>query len=514
MKQQLEPLIIPRDQHSVSRRDISPNVLKTLQHLNRNGFTAYIVGGGIRDLLLGHKPKDLDLVTSATPNQVKKLFRNCRLIGRRFRLAHLHFRDEIIELATFRCAPEDVEAEAAATPESPAFTELAFGPMPPGAPVPAAPPPRPADSGRAFDGSRHVGMIRSEEGMILRDNLWGTPAQDAWRRDFTLNALFYNLQDFSLIDYVGGLADIRAKVIRSIGDPLQRFVEDPVRMIRAVRFAAKLGFTIEPETYAAILERRDDINKASSDRMYEEIFKLFLLGSARPTYLLLRETGLFERVFPVAAGHMAAEGPDSQHGRWLAACDWIDERIRAGRAVAPAMMYALLFGPLIGPAEGEVEPGTTSKEHLLDFVTTLAPSVKIPRSVAMDIRHILDNQWRFKKTRPAPARRFLRMPSFPMAWDYWKFQLSLAGDNPELEAWWDGLRQGHTVEEPPAGRRERLAPAGEAAPNGDRTGERRRRRRRGGRRRRRGGPGESGPSGAPETPPSAPPQESTYPYEI
>ena len=184
------------------------------------------------------------------------------------------------------------------------------------------------------------------------------------------------------------------------------------------------------------------------------------------------------------------------------------------------MMYALLFGPLIGPAEGEVEPGTTSKEHLLDFVTTLAPSVKIPRSVAMDIRHILDNQWRFKKTRPAPARRFLRMPSFPMAWDYWKFQLSLSGGNPELEAWWDGLLEGQPVEDlQPAVRRARPAVAAEAAP-GDTPGEapaggRRRRRHRGGRRRRRGGPGETGPSGAPETPPSeAPPRESTYPYEI
>lgn len=498
MKQQLEPLIIPRDQHSVSRRDISPNVLKALQHLNRNGFIAYIVGGGIRDLLLGHVPKDLDLVTSATPNQVKKLFRNCRLIGRRFRLAHLHFHDEIIELATFRCAPED----APPAPEEPAA--MAFGPAPAPGPAPEARPP---------EGGRHVGVVRSEEGMILRDNLWGTPAQDAWRRDFTLNALFYNLQDFSIIDYVGGLADIRAKVVRSIGDPRQRFVEDPVRMIRAVRFAAKLGFTIEPETYAAILERRDDINKASSDRMYEEIFKLFLLGSARPTYLLLRETGLFERVFPVAAGHTAAEGPGTMHARWLAACDWIDARIRAGRPVAPAMMYALLFGPLIRAVEGEDEPGVSSKEHLLDFVTTLAPSVKIPRSVAMDIRHILDNQWRFKKTRPSSARRFLRMPSFPMAWDYWKFQLSLNGGNPELEAWWDELLQGHPVEEPPADRRERQAGGGEGAPAEGRTGKRRRRRR-GGRRRRRGGQGEADPSGASGTPPSAPPRESTYPYEI
>ncbi len=511
MKQQLEPLIIPRDQHNVSRRDISPNVLKTLQHLNRHGFIAYIVGGGIRDLLLGHTPKDLDLVTSATPNQVKKLFRNCRLIGRRFRLAHLHFHDEIIEVATFRAAPEDVDAEADAAAGPPTFPELAFGPMPAAAPAPAAPPPQPPDSGRAFDGSRHAGMIRSEEGMILRDNLWGTPAQDAWRRDFTLNALFYNLQDFSLIDYVGGLADIRAKVVRSIGDPLQRFVEDPVRMIRAVRFAAKLGFTIEPETYAAILERRDDINKASSDRMYEEIFKLFLLGAARPTYLLLRETGLFERVFPVAAGQTVAEGPGTMHARWLAACDWIDGRIRAGRPVAPAMMYALLFGPLIRAVEGEDEPGVSSKEHLLDFVTTLAPSVKIPRAVAMDIRHILDNQWRFKKTRPSSARRFLRMPAFPMAWDYWKFQLALNGGNPELEAWWDGLLQGQPVEDlQPAGRRERRAPAGEGAPGEGRTGGRRRRRRRGGRRRRRGGSGEPGASASPPSPPP----ESTYPYEI
>jgi poly(A) polymerase len=520
MKQQLEPLIIPRDQHNVSRKDISPNVLKILQHLNRHGFIAYIVGGGIRDLLLGHKPKDLDVVTSATPNQVKKLFRNCRLIGRRFRLAHLHFRDEIIEVATFRSAPEDMETAAAQPEEAAPRGEMAFGPVTPV--VPETPGRTAADAsppggGRRFDSARHMGLVRSDEGMILRDNLWGTPAQDAWRRDFTLNALFYNLQDFSLIDYVGGLADIRAGVVRSIGDPSQRFVEDPVRMVRAVRFAAKLDFAIAPETWDALLARRNDILKASSDRMYEEILKLFLLGSARPTYLLLRETGLFERIFPVAAGHLQSEGAESLHRRWLAVCDWIDARIKAGRPVAPAMMYALLFGPLIGPAEGEVAPGATSKEHLLDFVTTLAPSVKIPRVVAMDIRHALDNQWRFKKTRPAAARRFLRMPAFPLAWEYWQFQLSLEGGDPELTAWWEKLRQGEPVEAVVSGK----GKAGVEVREGSR-----RRRRRGGRRRRRPG-GTNGAPDAPREPASAgtapftgdeddafAPPESTYPYEI
>ncbi len=203
-----QPLrIVSRDEHSISRANISENALKVLYRLNKAGYEAYLVGGGVRDLLLGREPKDFDVATDASPEEVRKLFRNCRLIGRRFRLAHVHFGREIIEVATFRAAHE---------PES--------------------------------DGAV------SENGMLLRDNVYGTLEEDAWRRDFTVNALYYNIRDFSVVDYTGGMADLQAGRLRIIGDPHERFREDPVRMLRAVRFAAKLGFRIDPESEAAIRE--------------------------------------------------------------------------------------------------------------------------------------------------------------------------------------------------------------------------------------------------------------------
>ena len=229
-----QPVIIPRTEHPISRKWISPNAVRVLYRLKESGHVAYLVGGGVRDLILGREPKDFDIATDASPNEVKKIFRNCRLIGRRFRLAHIHFHDEIIEVATFRSnisdepdAPAAPETVVAPEPTAPLAGEAAAPPSP-GAPAAARPrPPR---------------MLKTEDGMILRDNVFGTPEQDAIRRDFTVNALFYSIADYSVIDYVSGMADLRKGLIRIIGDPVVRFTEDPVRMVRAVRFAALLGF--------------------------------------------------------------------------------------------------------------------------------------------------------------------------------------------------------------------------------------------------------------------------------
>jgi poly(A) polymerase len=232
--------------------------------LKERGDLAYLVGGGVRDLLLGREPKDFDIATDATPRDIKKIFKNCRLIGRRFRLAHIHFHDEIIEVATFRSPTADEpEAETAVetalppVPTAPESTAPEEQTAEPAAPAPEAPhrprPPR---------------MLKTEEGMILRDNVFGTPEQDALRRDFTVNALFYNIADFSVIDYVDGMEDLRRGLIRIIGDPVVRFTEDPVRMVRAVRFAATLGFKIEENTERSLLELRDRIALASPARMY------------------------------------------------------------------------------------------------------------------------------------------------------------------------------------------------------------------------------------------------------
>jgi poly(A) polymerase len=447
-----EPLIIPRSEHPISRQNISLNVLKVLAHLRRNGHTAYIVGGGVRDLLLGRRPKDMDVVTDATPARLKKIFRNCRLVGRRFRLAHVHFRDEIVEVATFRSPVDDADE---ATAEAHAGAEE----LPP----------------------RLAGIVKSEDGQILRDNVFGTPEQDARRRDFTLNALFYNIDDFSIIDYVGGYRDIRDRRIRSIGDPGQRFIEDPVRMIRAVRFAAALGFTLDEATRAALLEQRGLIVKASSERMFEEVRKLLLLGAARPTFEMLHATGLFTLIFPVAQGAL----PPGEGGWYFEhlrrVLDWVDARVAESEPVDLALLFALMFGPLIdrraGELQGDASMGavTAYKQTVGEFVAEMAPSVRIPNLVGLGIREILSQQWRFQRQEGRRATRFVRMPVFPFAWTYFQLSHGSTGRDPELVAWWESFLQG----KPQPG----AAPAEGPSP-----GRRRRRRRRGRRRSGEGAP--------------------------
>ena len=260
----MEPLIIPRTEHGISRKQISPNALRTLYRLHDNGFIAYLVGGCVRDLLMERIPKDFDIATNATPSQIKRLFRNCRLIGRRFRLAHLHFQDEILEVSTFRAAVPSDER----------------------------------DMGETGHGNQTPRHLKDEDGMVLRDNVFGTPEEDALRRDFTINALAYNIADFSVIDYSTGLSDLQQRLIRPIGDPYVRFTEDPVRMLRAVRFAASHNFVIEPATWEIICQLSSTISRVTPARLYEEIQKLFLLGSARPVFTHLDTSGLLAALFP------------------------------------------------------------------------------------------------------------------------------------------------------------------------------------------------------------------------
>jgi len=251
--QPLLPKIVKRSAHNISRTMISPNALRIMYRLRDNGFRACLVGGSVRDLLIGRAPKDFDIVTDATPEQIRRLFRNCRLIGRRFRLAHIHFRDEIIEVATFRASGEEPEPEEFATDEEERVPE--------------------------DDRDRHHGrLLKSEGGMLLRDNLFGSPEEDAWRRDFTVNALSYSIADFSVIDYVGGLEDLERRVIRTIGDPWDRFTEDPVRMIRAVRLSAQLGFDIDKISWKALIEMSVGITNSSPARLFDELLKTFLSG--------------------------------------------------------------------------------------------------------------------------------------------------------------------------------------------------------------------------------------------
>src|SRR5436190_1274673 len=271
MRGVVEPRIVPREEHSVSRRDIDPDALKVLYRLRQYDHVAYLVGGSVRDLLLGRRPKDFDIGTSAHPYQVKKLFRNCWLIGRRFRLANVKFGAKVIEVATFR--------RQVATGE-----EVVEDGVP--APDPTTP---------------------EGELLVHHDNTFGTPEEDAFRRDFTINALAYDIATFSIIDFTGGLDDLRAGIVRSIGDPDVRLNEDPVRMIRAIAIAARLDFTIEPTLLQSIRRHRHEIAKSSQPRLLEEYYKILRAGSAEKAFRQLAEVGLVEPIS--AALHRGARHP-------------------------------------------------------------------------------------------------------------------------------------------------------------------------------------------------------------
>jgi poly(A) polymerase len=271
-------LVIPRSEHSISRAAISPNALKVLYRLKEAGYQGFLVGGAVRDLLLGLRPKDFDVATNALPEEVRRLFRNCRLIGRRFRLAHVFFGNEIIEVATFRAtaAPEREDAE-----DPDADPEVAGeGAGEAGADETVAEFSPPSDSEhRAFD----------PRGRILRDNLYGTIEEDVWRRDFAANGLYYNIEDFSIWDFVDGVNDIKARRLKLIGDPETRYREDPVRMLRAVRFAAKLDFSIEPATERPIRQLAYLLDGVPPARLFDEVLKLFLSGFGEKAYRLLQQ---------------------------------------------------------------------------------------------------------------------------------------------------------------------------------------------------------------------------------
>jgi poly(A) polymerase len=259
-----EPVIVPRTGHAVSRKQIDPDALKVLYRLNQNNYVAYLVGGSVRDLLLGRRPKDFDIGTSAHPYQVKKLFRNCWIIGRRFRLAHVRFGTKAIEVATFR---RQLTAAELSAPEEPG-----------------------------------EGIVVDELGdvdrMLHRDNTFGTPEEDAFRRDFTINALFYDIATFSIIDYAGGLRDLAARVVRCIGDPAERFQEDPVRMLRAVSMASRLDFSVDPPIDAAIAAHRGELARSAPARLIEEIYKLLRAGASEKAFRMLAERRLLEPVAP------------------------------------------------------------------------------------------------------------------------------------------------------------------------------------------------------------------------
>ena len=368
-----EPVIVPRSEHPISRRDIDPDALKVLYRLQQFKYTAYLVGGSVRDLLLQRRPKDFDVGTDAHPYQIKKLFRNCWIIGRRFRLAHVRFGPKAIEVATFRRhvlpGTENEPATEAAEDVEPAA---------------------PADL------------------LIRHDNTFGTPEEDAFRRDFTINALFYDIATFSIIDYVGGLDDLRAGIIRSIGEPAQRFQEDPVRMFRAVAFAARLGFELDRPVAEAIRSQGHLITTAAPARLIEEYYKVLRSGAAEKTFRLLAAHGLLETITPEL--HRGA----ADDALWQALGE-LDRYRQRFETVPDALTNPVLLGTLLVPL-GLMPKRTSFRDDSLDDVDA---NVDEPADGNVDDdsedRTASQDRWRFRRGRRPPKDPPMRIGMLPVA---------------------------------------------------------------------------------------------------
>jgi len=411
------PLIVPRDAHTLSRRDVDPEALKVLYRLKEAGFTAYIVGGGVRDLLLGRRPKDFDIGTDAHPYQIKKLFRNCFIIGRRFRLAHIRFGTKVIEVATFRRQVTDEEQVEAHAAEAEAAARPAGEPGPGG-----------------------------HDHLMHRDNTFGTAEEDAFRRDFTLNALFYDIATFSIIDYVGGLEDLRARVIRCIGDPVVRFREDPVRMQRAVSFAARLGFTIDPPILDAIATERRRIALAAPARLAEEYYKILRSGAAERTFRELHRLGLLEPLSDVLHAH-AGEALWASLAR-------LDAYRLGSEAPPAALTNGVLLGSLIVPLGFSQAgwPDWMEQESRPGLNLGVLP---LARRDVERIHQVLMLQRRLREPSRSPhARRMLiQRSAFADALTW----LEVHGDAPEKLAFWreHGAAAEPAADEPRPRRRRR-----------------------------------------------------------
>jgi len=411
----VEPTIVPRSAHTISRRQVDPDALKVLYRLHEHNYVAYLVGGSVRDLLLERRPKDFDIGTSAHPHQIKKLFRNCWIIGRRFRLAHVKFGTKTIEVATFRR-----QIDAGTTPEA----ELAgLNPAEIVAPDERLPP---DDDGQ---------VRRRRDHLIHRDNTYGTPEEDAFRRDFTVNALFYDIATFSIIDYVGGLRDLDARLIRCIGDPDVRFLEDPVRMLRAVVLAARLEFTIDEPILESIAALKHEIARSAPARLLEEYFKILRSGHAQNAFAQLRATSLLKEITPELAA-----APDSLW-RGIAALD--SYRSNFG-ATPDTLTNAVLAGTLLHPL-GLVNRVQRFSADPLERRVDLG-LLPIPRRDLERLQQIIGLQHRLLDIQaPVRAQRgLLHRSTFPEALTW----LEIHGGRPDVVAHWRAV-QAESVRQQP-----------------------------------------------------------------
>ena len=396
----LSPRILSSDEHRIDSADISPNALNILNRLHENGYRACLVGGAVRDLMLKRKPKDFDIATDASPEDVKALFRNSRLIGRRFRLAHVFFGREILEVATFRAPHHEAEVHTDAHSEE--------------------------DTGR-----------------IVRDNVFGTIEQDVWRRDFTVNSLYYDIADATVLDYTGGIDDLDAGVLSIIGDTETRYREDSVRMLRAVRFAAKLGFSIDAKSEAAIFDLHDILEHASAARLFEEFLKLMHSGHAVESFTLLRKYQLFNHLFPLTGKVLDNEEDGAFEQFILNALENTDKRIAQNKPVTPAYIVAVL---LWMPVETETNrlikagmiPAAALQKASQSLFSEQVRHVAVPRRFSTMSKEIWDLQARLLQAKGKRVQRVAQHPRFRAGYDFLCLRAQSFGDQ-QLEQkcqWW------------------------------------------------------------------------------
>lgn len=388
--------IIPRDKHNISRHHISRAAVKVMERLGEGGYEAYLVGGGVRDLLLGDRPKDFDVATNATPEQVRNLFRSSRIIGRRFKIVHVRFGREIIEVTTFRDNHDDNAA------------------------------------------AQH--SAKSEAGMLLRDNVYGDIRSDAIRRDFTVNALYYTLNKFSIHDFTGGMQDIAERKIRIIGKPETRYQEDPVRLLRAVRFAGKLNFELDKATAAPIRNLGPLLHNIPAARLFEEVLKLFMGGYGREVLPLLQQYDLLQYILPLTDQALKANEPFAQMLIEQALTN-TDLRIKNEQRVTPAYIFAALLWPSVCRQQRKLEadgmkPAQAHQQAAHDVITRQLRATSIPKRFTQGMKEIWEMQDRLPRRQGQRAERLFEHPRFRAAYDFVLMREQAGEDLQGLGEWW------------------------------------------------------------------------------